>query len=469
MISPTRKPVVFKKYRCRFFSEDGVEGFPRCNQGDNCRFVHPSDPNWPGLKPRSRSASPHAQRKSSDSKSDFNSRATDSQIKPRPGGPLVPQSDLFRLCKGESDHNDNWFLEGDDSRGLDKSRSRDSWDSHDSRGRGYDRRSREIEPRSGLSKEHPMDSARREARVLDSTGDFTFPDRIPGFDTPDTTSTTEFRERNRSQQLLQLFHNLAKLSNQTFQDNATYETAEQRIKTYTDISSTLQKISASAGAAVGPTLNEMTIKKEQAKKRAQLNYAALEDVWEQIFEIFISEVADAIDRTLETALETMKDEAERLVHRLLGNSGIGSRKSLKRPSFDASDEDTLRSEGDRKRRRLAGWSPSPSPTHKSSTATDPTMPPISDYLVQMNAHFEKQSHNLEVLTKENSELRTLLLNQAAGSSNLTEGSGQARKAPRNAPTEPRSSLPVMEVNAALELDLLALRQVKPVLLVVAPL
>lgn len=206
-----------------------------------------------------------------------------------------------------------------------------------------------------------------------------------------------------------------RLSNQAFQDTASHEAAGQKVQTYTEISTTLSKISASAGSAVASTLADVILRQAQSKQRVDDAFNALEGVWEQVFDIFVTEVASVIDRSLEDALVTLKSQGEDLARGLRGES-IGAQ--LKRRSTGdplGSEEDGRaetvkdRSSRDHKRRRLSEWSSPPSPQQKEPSNSARS---LEDILYDMRSTIDQQTHSLQFLTKENSEaspLRVLLI------------------------------------------------------------
>lgn len=92
-------------HRAQYFEEDGRPIHPTCNQGSQCRFVHPEDSNWPGLKPfvdtrlLNKSSSATKRNKETGRASGVNlSNSSESR-----GPALVSQSDLFLRCKVEVD------------------------------------------------------------------------------------------------------------------------------------------------------------------------------------------------------------------------------------------------------------------------------------------------------------------------------------------------------------------------------
>ncbi|KAJ4487981.1 hypothetical protein J3R30DRAFT_3432533 [Lentinula aciculospora] len=96
------KGAPYKKYQCRYFDETGRPLNP-CKQGDRCRFVHPGDPQWPGVK-----CYPYVHKNSGSQSSwtKIDRQSPRRRLSSPPGsrgGALVPQGDLFRRCKVEEE------------------------------------------------------------------------------------------------------------------------------------------------------------------------------------------------------------------------------------------------------------------------------------------------------------------------------------------------------------------------------
>lgn len=111
-------------------------------------FVHPEDPNWPGLKPtdkRINFASPASRRASANltGKTRFSPKRKASSPDDRPerrSAPLVSQNDLFQKCKIEADEavRENYGQSrrrNDDEQGQNRSRGRGSKSSRERRSR----------------------------------------------------------------------------------------------------------------------------------------------------------------------------------------------------------------------------------------------------------------------------------------------------------------------------------------------
>ncbi|KAF8228186.1 hypothetical protein L208DRAFT_1404222 [Tricholoma matsutake] len=59
---------------------------------------------------------------------------------------------------------------------------------------------------------------------------------------------------------------------------------EKRLKAYTELASTLSKVSASAANLVMPALADILLKHAQCKQRADDNFKSIAKVWEEVFD-----------------------------------------------------------------------------------------------------------------------------------------------------------------------------------------
>ena len=113
------------------------------------------------------------------------------------------------------------------------------------------------------------------------------------------------------------------LSNQAVQDTAAYNQEEKKSKNYTELSSTLSKISASATKAVAPTLAGVIANRAKCKERVENDFIKLGYLWEDIFTVFVQGVIGAIDGGLQDALATLKKEGENAISKVVA-SGAAS-------------------------------------------------------------------------------------------------------------------------------------------------
>ncbi|KAJ7273692.1 hypothetical protein B0H12DRAFT_1090642 [Mycena haematopus] len=447
---------VTKKYRCRYFEEDGRPIHPTCNQGDSCRFVHPNDANWPGLKPfvdtRLLKQSTSATKRNKEAGSR--------------GPALVSQSDLFLRCKVEADDQSlrpdrgrQPQTEGDRDRDAQRDRDRPRGNDRRDPAGNIDRshknysRNRSMSPTrpytkkcsrngSDSSKKSDLEPNRSKGPAknggdlatndlkgraesvmkpkgsVDPKDDFSSSSaqtlsRWTAASSAETVSKTQSvssgevtlplrlsDESKRTERLVSLFRSLARLSNQVVQDTAAQEREGQKLQTYTEISSTLSKISASAATSVAPTLADIMLKQEQSKHRVEENYKALGGVWEQVFDVFVTEVAHVIDSGLQNAITTLKKETKYAIkevpERRARTRGPGEKENEESRSRRGASRDR-----DHKRRRLASRSSSPDAHDQRRHGVDAS---IEDILTQMKMKIDQQAASLHSLQKENNEV-----------------------------------------------------------------
>ncbi|KAK7014881.1 C3H1-type domain-containing protein [Favolaschia claudopus] len=480
---------VTKKYRCRYFEEDGRPIHPTCNQGDACRFVHPSDPQWPGLKPfvdtRLLKQPLSSNKRNKETTKAGGSTSHFASFESR-GPPLESQSDLFLRCKEE---------EGDQSLRTDRGRApQKDWDRDRDGQRDRDRlRGSDSGNTDRVRKNHPRNRSSSPARPyankysrngsdgsrksdLDpnrmkvpakSSGELTANDhkrrsevsnsitvdqddfsssaaqtlaRWTGPQSMETQKKTQISkaklssemmlpmevpdETKRTERLVGLFRSLARMSNQVVQDSAAQEREGQKLQTYTEISTALSKISASAANSVAPTLADIMLKHEQSKHRVEQSYKALGGVWEQVFDIFVKEIVQVIDCGLQNAITTIQRESDRAVKDVAeaaagsvqvstaGQGPLDRKRARTRGPTEKENEDSRSGRGasrdrDHKRRRFESRSSSPDTRDRRSSRHGGDFG-VEDILTQMKMKIDQQAHSLQILAKENNELKTTL-------------------------------------------------------------
>jgi hypothetical protein len=208
------------------------------------------------------------------------------------------------------------------------------------------------------------------------------------------------------------------------QDTAAQEREGQKLQTYTEISSALSKISASAATSVAPTLADIMLKHEQCKHRVEENFKALGGVWEQVFDVFVTEITHVIDAGLQDAIATIKKEGEHAVKEIVANAAGSLKLSMNDDPFGSHDKKRSRTRGvaekeneetrsgraasrdrDHKRRRLASHSSSPDSRDRRRPQSGDSS--IDDILTRMKMKLDQQAQSLQMLSKENSEVRTV--------------------------------------------------------------
>ncbi|KAJ7172498.1 hypothetical protein C8R46DRAFT_1086170 [Mycena filopes] len=473
---------VHKKYRCRYFEEDGRPIHPTCNQGDSCRFVHPNDSNWPGLKPFIDTRllnKPSSASKRKDGSRAGGSHPTRPSAEGR-GPALASQSDLFLRClKVEGDDQSlrtdrgrppqkDWDSKADRNRDRDRHRANDQ-DRHKNytknRSSSPSRTKKISRTGSDSSKKSELDTHRSKPPTK-SGADLTTNDlkrraeaaslvtrpKVPVdskeefasnsaqqtsrwsaapsaqlVPSANTASSLEIAtplplsdDKKRTERLVGLFRSLARLSNQVVQETAAHEREGQKLATYTEISTALSKISASAGNSVATTLADIMLKHEQCKHRVEESYKALGGVWEQVFDVFVTEVVQVIDAGLQDAMTTLRKEGEHAVKEIADNAAAALRhgttqgdphdrkRARTRGPAEKENEESRSGRGasrdrDHKRRRFASRSPSPD-SHDRRNSRHGGDSSIEDILTQMKMKIDQQAHSLQILTKENSDV-----------------------------------------------------------------
>ncbi|KAK0459702.1 uncharacterized protein EV420DRAFT_284870 [Desarmillaria tabescens] len=430
------KSNIYKKYQCRYFSGAGEPLYPPCRQGDNCRFVHPNDPNWPGrpcnnpvTSARTNSA---GQRTSSGAKSAAPRATSHSPVTSRFGPPLVSQTDLFRQLKLESDSDDTESLLrrtqypgkvwNHDSRrkDLDRESSRGRA-AHRSRER-YCPRNRSASPlRSRVKEKLPVgklqsgldnSAATPDIGASSSSQSGVFVRSAEKF--ADQPIVGRARTGPGSQRMVELFRDLAKFSNDVVQSTAEFERQEKKLKSYTEISATLSKVSNSAAASVAPNLAEILLSHAQTQNHVDEGFAAIGNIWQEIFGVVISEVNEIINASVEDAVDALKTRMERTMNGRDGDSGLDMDTTLvDAMSFPEgprvpkrgrlADEPCAHSQTV-KRPKLAAWSPASSYAESLSHTTIS----VGDLIHRMKLKLNEQTSSLQHLAKENSEVRSPL-------------------------------------------------------------
>ncbi|KAJ7774648.1 hypothetical protein DFH07DRAFT_106910 [Mycena maculata] len=532
---------VTKKYRCRYFEEDGRPIHPTCNQGSSCRFVHPTDPNWPGLKPFVDTRLLNKPSSASKRNKEVTRAAGSNNSSEGRGPALVSQSDLFLRCKVEGDESarpperstdrgrplqKGWDPKLDRDRDAQRDRDRRRIDDHREpmgpidRGHNYSR-NRSSSPVRSYAKKHDrtgsdnsrtseLDASRNKGPRKQGSGDLISNElkRRPevssakpkGSMDPKAESASSSvqnpkwidpasaemvpkmhsalpapplqlsDEQKRVERLVGLFRSLARLSNQVVQETAAHEREGQKLQTYTEISTALSKISASAATAVAPTLADIMLKHEQCKHRAEESFRALGGVWEQVFDVFVTEVVHVIDAGLQSAITTLKKEGEHaakdIVANLAGSLKHGAagdtvvpydrKRGRTRGPAEKENEDSRSGRAtsrdrDHKRRRFSSHSSSPDSRNRRPAKHGDSG--IEDILTQMKMKIDQQAHSLQILTKENSELKTTLKQAAppisscssfSVSSTPQEPTTPGSRSADTTPTKPRLSAEQMD-------------------------
>ncbi|KAK0210730.1 hypothetical protein DFS33DRAFT_1295005 [Desarmillaria ectypa] len=443
------KSNVYKKYQCRYFSGTGQPLYPPCRQGDNCRFVHPNDPNWPGrpcnnpvTSARTDSA---GQRASTGAKPVAPRAMSHSPATSRFGPPLVSQTDLFRQLKLESDSDDTESLlrrtqfphdsrhkelDRESSRGRTARRSRERYYPRNRSASPLRSRVKEKLPVGKLQSGLDNSTATPDIGASSSAQSGVFVRSAEKF--ADQPTVDRARARPGSQRMVDLFRDLAKFSNDVVQSTAEFERQEKKLKSYTEISATLSKVSNSAAASVAPNLAEILLSHAQTQNHVDEGFAAIGNVWQEIFGVVISEVNEIVNASVENAVDALKTRMERTMNGGDVLSGLDEDTALvdamsflegprvpKRGRL--ADELDARSQTV-KRPKLVAWSPASG----SAESLSHTTISVGDLIHQMKMKLNEQTSSLQHLAKENNELKSMLqYNSRNPNSNLLSSSFSA--------------------------------------------
>ncbi|KAF9069656.1 hypothetical protein BDP27DRAFT_1325147 [Rhodocollybia butyracea] len=400
-MSPT-KNTPYKRFQCRYFDRQrGVPLNPSCSLGEKCRFVHPSDPNWPGVECYSYTfrKQPTWTTKNSDTRRETDSRSSGHSSSPGRGAPLVSQTDLFRgRCKVEAE--DDIPLNNRDSE-------------HNRRQNSVDREN--------------FNSAVLDIAPLPTQ-------QVNTSTRPSDTVFAEAEIKARSERLTSMFKDVAMVSSRIIQDTVLYDQEERKLQTFNEISATLTKISPASAASVSGPIAEIMLHHAQSKERLDESYSLLGAAWEKVFDGLIAEFSSNLENRLQVALSCLQNEAETAMDGIrVRSSQLKPRMSMspervsdgKRPRGDvdytpgtAKQEQHGYGSGDRdpKRRKVAdSRSPDPQQGGSGVGITNSVVKiSLDDILNQMKIKIDQQSASLQTLTQENAELKSKLQSPPPG-------------------------------------------------------
>ncbi|KAF5391439.1 hypothetical protein D9757_001911 [Collybiopsis confluens] len=447
-MAPAPKMAPYKKYQCRYYdAETGRPLSPSCGLGSYCRFVHPDDPNWPGLKcrpplPRPKGSSGFQSVWHHDDNRN-RPRRSPSPAPPIRRSPLVSQKDHFMRCKVEPDTNDLPFRFDDDEGDTD----RENFAPH--------RYHNISEPRSRRSAVEPKSPRERSIAVLQNTlvsdvrdrlsteymrlieafllsQDKTRAraDRLDESQTSITLSVASQAEatKTRSEQFISLFKDVAMyavmFSSQIIQDTVLHNQEERKLQTFNEISTTLSKISASSAGVVAGPIADIILAHTKSKERLDVNFRQLGAAWENVFGTLMAEFSLNLENKLQAALTSVKNEADNVLHQLKRRreslsperkwqDGGAGKENDRNGTFASSS--SYASTRDNKRRKIASQSCSPAPSEIRQTRDRPVRRSavvkisLDDILSQMKTKIDQQSTSLSMLSKENEEASSFVL------------------------------------------------------------
>jgi hypothetical protein len=202
------------------------------------------------------------------------------------------------------------------------------------------------------------------------------------------------------------------------------------LKAYTELASTLSKVSARAADPVMPVLADILLKHAQYKQRADDNVKSMAKVWEEAFDTFVVEIGHAIDVKLEATMRTIRQEVEN-VHGVLGatssSRGLKRQRSEHFRSTSSAEDGAEKNAGteneanlytridgvtrEQKRQRfdVVGLSSQESGQKGRVTQTkigsqSSMQSEIQDILGQMKMKIDEQAQSLQRLAQENNEV-----------------------------------------------------------------
>ncbi|ESK96951.1 hypothetical protein Moror_6529 [Moniliophthora roreri MCA 2997] len=447
----------YKKYQCRYFDESGRPLGTSCNQGDNCRFVHPTDPNWPGLK-----CHPfNPRRPFHESQKDSNHPRMPHVM--RTGGPLPPQTDLFqRQYKKETDDDDaNFFASSrnriepsqtSSARELDSERINQKAVKNPHRN-ARDRSRTPVKPKASRYPDFSSNQADHNQKGKQSTDTPRYPrentlrdqtaehEMRGSFDT--VVCLPGYKSKECANRLTELFRNIAQLSNQAVQDTVKHAEDERSLQNINQMSATLAKISADAASAVATPLADTIINHVRSKERVEADFSALEEAWQRLFDAFVAEIAAVIDRGAEAALTRVREQVKSVIALSHDDSSSMKRKASKMTWSHDGERDSKVEQENGTMRYWRGRSRSRDPKRRKmdnqgtpSKRDDDVIPrtvraSFDDILSEIKGKLDQQSCTLHSLQEENYALKRQLCQEQSSTHNVTRS--------RGLPVKPNSS------------------------------
>ncbi|KAI0065354.1 hypothetical protein BV25DRAFT_1674783 [Artomyces pyxidatus] len=341
----------FKTIRCRYFDERGRPLKPYCLQGERCSFIHPEDSNWATGAPNKVPPLGRPSKVGPRTSSSAEPRRLDNRG--RRVEPLADQSTLFKRVNEDDDFDRPYDRERERSRDYDLSSSkyspsrpydrdhskfrddrnhsvpdkvihkpaytrpddgsRHSKDPNQRYYRDHQDRVYRAEDSKKRAAEHPRQIMRDDERENDRH------DLPSVLLSPSSTMVAQREGKKSVETIVELFRNVAKITNQATLDSAAFDKEDEKLQIYTELSDSLAKISPSAASAIGPTLANVIANHAKYRERVEADFKRLSRAWEDIFESFIQGVVHALDVQLETGLVRLRDEiryrvAEEVTH-----------------------------------------------------------------------------------------------------------------------------------------------------------
>jgi hypothetical protein len=206
---------------------------------------------------------------------------------------------------------------------------------------------------------------------------------------------------------------------------------ERKLQLFSEFSSTLSKFSATGTASVMPNLADILLRNAERKQRVDDHFKSITELWEQAFEIFMTEISHVMNAQLETTLTQIRQVGDSVCSPIETDSAGTLKRQRPQDSRspdsvedhggrNGSQEDFLEKEKERssrndrgtqpehKRRRYDASSPSLTETRQKvpQYSTEEFQPSTQEILSQMKLKIDEQAQSLQKLTKENHEVKS---------------------------------------------------------------
>lgn len=190
---------------------------------------------------------------------------------------------------------------------------------------------------------------------------------------------------------------LGRSSSDVVELTSEFEKQDKKLKTYSEISQTLSKVSHSAAQSVAPNLAEILLNHGQLKSRLATSLDGVGHLWDEIFARVHREVNFIIDQQVEKAKGIIAQEVDRAIQNAAQNELRQQRDVNHAPKRVRDEEDAYDRE---KRRRLNSWESPVVPPVQQNAASG-----TADVLQQMQTMITQSLASIQSLTQENQEVR----------------------------------------------------------------
>lgn len=224
-----------------------------------------------------------------------------------------------------------------------------------------------------------------------------------------------------------------RLSNQVTQDTEIHVREERKLQIYSELSSTLSRISTNGATSVMPNLADIMLKNAERKQKVDENFKSIAGLWEQAFEIFVKEISHVLNNQLDHAVNEIRQTGDSACSSLVAGAAATLERQRAEISGSSSSDGYRRersgsrrgrsgkererrssrkehsAQPEQKRRRYAARSPSPTETRpaESQPLTEAELS-LQEILSQMKSKIDQQAQSLQQLTKENHEVKSRL-------------------------------------------------------------